>query len=139
MLLHPASGKVCGAGCAPRSGIGMLFLRNLVEHTSKSPLKRGVTVSPTRGVTVSPTLGGTYSIRMKCGEIGHWIRIVSLYRHGSFRKKFDMSIRKTHTKTFGIRDSGFGIRGSGFSRTLVLSYIRSRRRDGAGKIAWFQK
>ena len=41
--------------------------------------------------------------------------------HGSFRKKFDMSIRKTHTKPFvipdshtrfGIRDSGFGIRDS---------------------------
>ena len=36
------------------------------------------------------------------------------FRHGSFRKKFDMSIRKTHTKTFGIRDSGFGVRDSGF-------------------------
>ena len=35
-------------------------------------------------------------------------------RHGSFRKKFYMSIRKTHTKPFGIRDSGFGVRDSGF-------------------------
>ena len=33
--------------------------------------------------------------------------------HGSFRKKFNMSIRKTHTKTFGIRDSEFGVGSKG--------------------------
>ena len=33
---------------------------------------------------------------------------------GMVRKKFYMSIRKTHTKPFGIRDSEFGVRDSGF-------------------------
>ena len=46
-------------------------------------------------------------------------------RHGSFRKKFYMSIRKTHTKTFGIRDSGFGIRGRIKRDSHVLTYSGS--------------
>ena len=48
-----------------------------------------------------------------------------IFLHGSFRKKFYMSIRKTHTKPFGIRDSEFGVRDSHvltFSRSHVLTF-----------------
>ena len=43
-------------------------------------------------------------------EASLWEILFFSRNFGMVRKKFDMSIRKTHTKPFGIRDSGFGIR-----------------------------
>ena len=62
---------------------------------------------------------------------GHYmVNLVNFFWHGSFRKKFDMSIRKTHTKTFGIRDSEFGVRDSEFG--VGSKGIRDSRRRGSG-------
>ena len=36
------------------------------------------------------------------------------FGHGSFRKKFGLTITKAHSIPFGIRDSEFGVRDSGF-------------------------
>ena len=56
------------------------------------------------GACQSTSIYASTSISRQWRQWHHLCR----FGHGSFRKKFDMSIRKTHTKPFGIRDSGFG-------------------------------